>query len=152
MNTTSFQKTLPTPDEVAIAKSCCRELSAYVNNSSEFQKIEIFNEKGSHPISIPMSALRILVKVLTEIGEGNAVNIMSIHAELTTQEAADVLNVSRPFFVKLLEERKIPFHKTGAHRRVRYQDVMNYKNTIDVNRSETLNELALQAQALNMGY
>jgi excisionase family DNA binding protein len=152
MNMTSLQKTLPTPEEVAIAKSCGRELSAYVNKASDFQRIEIFDEKGSHPVSIPMSALRLLIEVLTEIGEGNAVNIIPIHAELTTQEAADALNVSRPFFVKLLEEKKIPFHKTGTHRRVKYQDVMNYKNTIDASRSETLNELAQQAQALNMGY
>jgi len=152
MNTSSIQKILPTPEEIAIARSCGRELSAYVNKASDFQKIEIFDDKGAHPVSIPMSALRLLVEVLTEIGEGNAVNIIPIHAELTTQEAADALNVSRPFFVKLLEERKIPFHKTGTHRRVKYQDVMSYKNAIDARRMETLNELAEQAQALKMGY
>lgn len=105
-----------------------------------------------HTVSIPTSALRLLLDVLTEIGQGNAVSIIPIHAELTTQEAADVLNVSRPFLVQLLEKGDIPFHKIGTHRRVRYQDVIAYKNRIDAERRKALDELAAQAQELGMGY
>ena len=103
-------------------------------------------------VSIPTSALRLLLDVLTEIGQGNAVSIIPIHAELTTQEAADVLNVSRPFLVQLLEKGDIPFHKIGTHRRVRYQDVIAYKERIDAERRKALDELAAQAQELGMGY
>jgi len=114
---------------------------------------QIFDDKGaSHPVRVPVSALRLLVDVLTEIGDGNAVSIIPIHAELTSQDAADVLNVSRPFLVQLLERGDIPFHKIGTHRRVRYQDVINYKERIDAERSRALDELAEQSQSLKMGY
>jgi excisionase family DNA binding protein len=88
---------------------------------------------------------------LTEIGQDNALSIIPIHAELTTQEAADVLNISRPFLVRLLEKGDIPFHKIGTQRRVRYQDVIAYKKRIDAERRQALDELAAQAQELNMG-
>ncbi len=144
---------LPTAEEVAVARESGRALSAYLQTRAETLQIEIFDDKGAaHPVRVPVSALRLLVDVLTEIGDGNAVSIIPIHAELTTQDAADVLNVSRPFLVQLLEQGEIPFHKIGTHRRIRYQDVMAYKERIDAARNKTLDALAEQAQVLNMGY
>lgn len=153
MTTTQLPQTMPTAEEVALARESGRALSAYLQMRSEIQQIDIFDDKGAaHPVRVPMSALRLLVDVLTEIGEGNAVSIIPVHAELTTQEAADVLNVSRPHLVKLLEGKEIPFHKTGTHRRVRYQDVIAYKERIDAERRKALDALAEQAQELGMGY
>jgi excisionase family DNA binding protein len=144
---------LPTAEEAALARESGRALSAYLQTRAETQQIEIVDDKGvAHPVRIPVSALRLLVEVLTEIGEGNAVSIIPIHAELTTQEAADVLNVSRPFLVQLLERGEIPFHKVGTHRRMRYQDVIAYKERINAERRKALDGLAEQAQALKMGY
>jgi excisionase family DNA binding protein len=153
MTTLSPARPLPTAEEVALARESGRTLSAYLQTRAETQQIEIVDDKGAaHAVRIPVSALRLLVEVLTEIGEGNAVSIIPIHAELTTQEAADVLNVSRPFLVQLLERGEIPFHKVGTHRRVRYQDVIAYKERIDAERCKVLDALAEQAQALKMGY
>lgn len=153
MTTVQLPQTMPTAEEAALARESGRALSAYLQMRSETQQIEVFDDKGTpHSVRVPMSALRLLVDVLTEIGEGNAVSIIPVHAELTTQEAADVLNVSRPHLVKLLESNEIPFHKTGTHRRVRYQDVIAYKKRIDNERNKILDELAAQAQELEMGY
>lgn len=144
---------LPSPEEAVLARESGRTLSAALATRAETQRIEIIDDKGSsHAVRLPVSALRLLIDVLTEIGEGNAVSIIPIHAELTTQEAADVLNVSRPFLVQLLERGEIPFHRVGTHRRVRYQDVLDYKERIDAQRRRSLEDLAEQAQKLNMGY
>lgn len=153
MNTPAIPKTLPSAEDVALARQSSRLLSTVLHTRAEIQQIDFHDEKGAvRSVSIPTSALRLLLNVLTEIGQGNAVSIIPIHAELTTQEAADVLNVSRPFFVQLLEKGEIPFHKIGTHRRVRYQDVIDYKARIDAERRKALDELAAQAQELGMGY
>lgn len=144
---------LPTAEEVVLARESGRALSSYLLTDAETQQIEIVDDQGiAHSVRVPVSALRLLVDVLTEIGKGNAVTTTPIHADLTTQEAADVLNVSRPFLVQLLERGEIPFHKVGTHRRIRYQDVIAYKERIDAERSKALDALAEQAQALKMGY
>ena len=89
--------TLPSEEEIAIAQTSGRTLSACLQTHAETQEIRIRTDGGtSLPVRVPVSALRLLVDALTEIGKGNAVSIVPIHAEMTTQEAADLLNVSRP--------------------------------------------------------
>lgn len=153
MTAPAVPHTLPTDDDIALARESGRVLSTVLQTRAETQLIDLHDDNGAvRTVRIPTSALRLLLDVLTEIGQGNAVSIIPIHAELTSQEAADVLNVSRPFLVQLLEKGDIPFHKTGTHRRVRYQDVIAYKECIDAQRRKALDELAAQAQDLGMGY
>ena len=94
----------------------------------------------------------LFAQVLTEMAQGNAVTLVPIHAELTTQEAAELLNVSRPFVVKLLDEGAIPSRKVGTHRRVLFDDVMAYKRDIDSKRLKALEELGELDQELRLGY
>ncbi|TSD84531.1 helix-turn-helix domain-containing protein [Mycobacterium sp. KBS0706] len=101
---------------------------------------------------LPKGVRQFLTHLLTEISHGNAVTLIPIHAEMTTQEAADYLNVSRPHLVKLLEAGEIKFHKVGSHRRVRFGDLRTYKEQVAVGRAKALDELAAQAQELGMGY
>lgn len=153
MNAQTTLQTLPTDADIALAKESGRVLSAVLKTRAETQQIDIREDDGTvRTVSIPTSALRLLLDVLAEIGQGNAVSVIPIHALLTTQEAADMLNVSRPFLVQLLEKGDIPFHKVGTHRRVRYEHVIAYKNAVDSKRRETLDALAAQAQELGMGY
>jgi len=99
---------------------------------------------------IPRAAFKLLMDILTAMGEGRAVSIIPHHAELTTKQAADILNVSRPFLVKLLEQAEIPFHMVGTHRRIKYEDLIAYKKNIDAKRLKTLEELSAEAQ--DMGF
>lgn len=144
---------LPSEEETTLAKESSRQLSLYLSSKEEVKSIRVIDQAGEHEaVQIPTSAYRQLIDILAQMGQGNAVRLVPVHAELTTQEAADRLNVSRPFLVKLLDAGDIPFHKVGTHRRVRYQDLVQYKNRSYSDRLKALEELSAQAQELNMGY
>lgn len=151
--TTTDTLSLPTRRDVETALASQRELAAYLSTKTETQRIQVFDDKNQpHAIELPTSAVRLLVNILAELAEGNAVKVIPIHAEVTTQEAADLLNVSRPHVVKLLETGEVPFHKTGKHRRIRFADLMAYKAKRDAKSEAAMAELAKQAQELAMGY
>ncbi len=115
-------------------------------------RVHLQGKSASETLMIPASALRLLGTILTEMAQGNMITLTPIHAELTTKQAADLLNVSRPFICKLLDSGAIPHRKVGRHRRVRYVDLIEYKKKTDDARYRDLDELAEQAQQLDMGY
>lgn len=143
---------LPTEREAHLAEETSRMLSAYMH-STKSPELQFIDEKGKKKVlHLPSSALQLLVEALIEMGEGNAVMLTSIHAELTTQEAAELLNVSRPYLVKLLEEGQLPYRKVGSKRRVFAKDVLQYKQEIETKRRHVLDVLAQKSQELNLGY
>jgi len=103
-------------------------------------------------LSLPAPAVRMLNDILSEMAKGNAVTLIPTDAMLTTQEAADMLNVSRPFLVNLLEAGRIPYQRLGSHRRVRFQDLMTFKTVADLGREEAMRLLTEEAQDMNLGY
>ncbi len=154
MSTTAQSKmTLPVEREIQAAVRGQRELAAFLATGFETQRIQIFDARNeAHQVELPTSALRLLVDILAALADGNAVKVLPVHAELTTQEAADLLNVSRPHLVKLLEEGQLAFHRTGKHRRVKFADLMAYKEKRAVESEQAMALLAQQAQDLGMGY
>lgn len=152
--TTDHSKpSIPTEDEARLSQESSRILATHISPQSATRRLKIVEDDGSEQdVVIPVAAYSLLVNILSQMAQGNAVTLIPIHAELTTQEAADILNVSRPFLVKLIEAKEIPYRKVGRHRRIRYEDLMNYKQRIDSQRMQALDELAAQAQELNMGY
>jgi excisionase family DNA binding protein len=144
----------PTPDETALAQESSRRLARVVAAKPKKPlRIRIQVEGApEETISIPVAAFRLLNEVLAQMAQGNAVTLIPVHAELTTQQAADLLNVSRPFLVEQLEKGAIPYRKVGTHRRILFKDLMDYKQATDQNRLKALDEFAAQAQELGMGY
>jgi excisionase family DNA binding protein len=148
-----LQDQLPSAEESALAKICSRELSAILESGVDTQTLLVTDPSSEqHQVQVPSSALRLLVDVLTELGEGNTVKLIPVHAELTTQEAADMLNVSRPTFIKLLDEDTIPYTRTGNRRKVKFADVKAYKDNLEQQRLTTLEELSELDQDLGLGY
>lgn len=150
---TRLQETLPTAEEAFRAKLCSQQLSAILETRADTQTLAIRNPQGvEHSVNIPVSALRVLVDVLTELGEGNSVRLVPVHAELTTQETADLLNISRPTLIRLLDEGSIPFHRAGNRRKVKFSDLRAYQQKLEQDRLAALSELSALDQELGLGY
>lgn len=142
---------MPTAQEAEDAKLTSRALSKYAHNECLHLKVAS-NTSETDDLILPGYAINLLLDILTEMSKSNAITVMPIHAELSTQETAELLNVSRPHLVELLEQGKIPFRKVGTHRRILAKDVFDYKQRIDADRLKALDDLAKQAQELGMGY
>lgn len=142
----------PSTVDVALAREAGVLLKRVVGKRPGVRlRIEL---EGSEPdgeaVTLPGAATRLLLHILDEMANGNAVALMPLHAELTTQQAADMLNVSRPFLVQLIEEGKLPFRKVGTHRRVRVDDLLAYRRLAEVDREKALQRLADETRALGL--
>lgn len=147
------QVKIPTEEEIKISQESSRILAPLIHDHASNIQFKIVKEDGQEQnVMIPATTFHLLVDILSQMAQGNAISIVPIHSELTTQEAADILNVSRPFLIKLIESREIPCRKVGRHRRIRFADLIEYKQKTDSQRTKALDELVVQAQELNMGY
>ena len=151
---------VPTEAESQMAQESNRRLESLVReiesveSSSKSAEVEVrIQGRGmDQPLKVPVSVLRVLSAVLEEMAQGHAVVVTPVREELTTQEAAELLNVSRPFVCKLLDEGAIPHRKVGRHRRVLRADLLDYRRQTTAVREAVLDELTAQAQELGMGY
>jgi excisionase family DNA binding protein len=113
-------------------------------------KCQLVGPKGES-IPLPESVFYVLERVAEVMARGDSITVVPVGREVTTQQAADLLNVSRQYLVRLLDEGRIPFRKTGKHRRVRIEDVLSFKQTRDKDRRAGLRELSRMTQAFG-GY
>lgn len=141
---------LPSTEEQQQAKELRRELARLVD--ADHAHLRLHAQGNEESFELPVSVARLLNRILAEMADGNAVTLVPIHAELTTSQAADLLNVSRPHLVKLLETGVIDHTKVGSHRRVRAEAVLRYREEQLKKRAEALDELTAEAQRLGLGY
>jgi excisionase family DNA binding protein len=148
----TFETAAPTEAETQLARESSHRLATRQFGKSASVRIQVLEGEAAETLDVPASALRLLLHALTEMGQGNAVTLIPVHAELTTQQAADILNVSRPYVVKLLDEGKIPCRTVGKYRRVRFDDLLAYKRKDDAARAKIADQLAAEAQQLGIGH
>lgn len=146
-----FATAIPDPREASLAQASAQALARGVVGEPDTVGIRL-TDAGREVIELPFAAVRLLIDLLNEMAEGNAVSLIPTHAELTTQEAADLINVSRGFLIKLLDAKEIPHRKVGTHRRVLFSDLKAYEARSKRARGEALDELTSESQSLGLGY
>lgn len=143
----------PSAADTQLAQESSRQLTKILAAKKDSVQVCIRADgRKEQTVAIPLAAFHLLTNILTEMAKGNAVTLIPVHAELTTQQAADLLKVSRPYLIELLEKGAIPFRKVGTHRRILFQDVMAYKRETDQARLKALEELSALDQELGFGY
>ena len=147
----SYEPYLPNDEDTILAQESSRKLGRLLGKvQDEAVRVQVLNDGAEPIVTLPAPALGLLLRILNEMAQGNAITLVPHHAELTTQQAADALNMSRPHFIKLLERGAVPFHKVGTHRRVLFRDVAAYKRRIQAESEAALEELAALSQKLRL--
>ena len=141
----------PSPADAEVARASSERLAAFLRTDRALT-LSVAGHHARETVELPPSVAALLLEILEDMAAGSAVAVLRNDAELTTQQAADYLNVSRPFLVGLLEAGEVPFRKVGTHRRVRFVDLRRYKGAADAARRSALDALAADAQELDMGY
>ena len=146
-----YRQLPPNEREAVIARTLKQLLARYAREDQSLT-VQVMDADHDEPIELPAGAGPLLLDILGAMASGQGVTIIPEDAELTTVQAADILHVSRPFLIKLLDERQLPYRRVGKHWRIRMEDVMNYKRAIDQQRETVLDQLVAEAQAQDMGY
>ena len=146
-----YRQLPPTERESIIARTSKQLLARYAREDQPLT-LRVIDADHDEPLELPAGAVTLLLDILGAMASGQGVTLIPEDAELTSVQAADILHVSRPFLIKLLEAGQIPYRRVGKHRRIRMEDVMNYKQAIDQEREAVLDRLVADAQEQDMGY
>lgn len=139
----------PTDAEAALAEEGARHLEHLADKKVHSLKLVVDDQTGE-AVVLPPTLFRLVLDVLSHMARGDAITLVPVHAELTTQQAADLLGVSRPFLIKLLEKGELAHRKVGRHRRIRFMDLVEYRNKVGARRQESLDELVRLSKDLGL--
>ena len=143
---------IPSEEDTRLAQDSSRRLAGLPTKNHRSLSIRVESDGKGETIPIPLALFDMVIDILTNMARGNAVTIVPLHAELTTQESADLLNVSRPFVIQLVDAGRLPHRKVGTHRRILFADLLEYKRNSNADCLQALKEMTRQAQELGMGY
>ncbi|WP_433661924.1 helix-turn-helix domain-containing protein [Nocardia sp. CA-128927] len=147
----SAKRTEPGKIDADVAARAMRRIKDYLMQHPTEQNIQVTQEhSGEDALVLPREAVSLLAFILAQAAEGRGVSVVPSHAELTTQQAADMLNVSRPYVVTLLEGGEIPFRLVGRHRRIKYEDLKEYQQEHEAKSKAAADELARLGQDLGI--
>lgn len=142
-----------TKKDQRIAKTSVDKLRKASKKLGQREKyIDITLENNHESLRLPSKAINLLSTIISNMAAGKSMALILSDASVGTQEAADYLEVSRPYLVRLLEKGEIPFSKAGTHRRIRVSDLVTYQKKMKATRKKQLNSLVKQAQEFNLGY
>ena len=144
-----FGPVTPSDADRALAAESIRRLAPLVKNSYQLTVLVQADNGPGESLVLPAPAVQLLTGILAEFARGHTMTAYPIPTELTTQEAADLLNVSRPHLISLLDQHGIPYHKVGTHRRIALSDLLEYHRKSQARRDAALDELADLGQELN---
>jgi len=113
-------------------------------------RVRLVVDDGDETLAVPSAAVELLARILAHMAAGQGVSVVPSHAELTTQQAADLLNVSRPFLIGLLDAGQIEYRKVGKHRRIKAASLLAYLRADDQHRRGAADELSALTQQMGL--
>ena len=149
---TTIQKITKSDQKIALSSIQSLTRTAEKASKEKINVVKLRIQESDEVVLIPIKALKLLKLIISNMAEGKSIALMPTDAEITTQQAAEILNVSRPHLIKLLEKGEIPYKKVGSHRRILLLDILEYESKFKTARRKRLNLLAKEAQKLNLGY
>lgn len=140
------------PDEasIAVATEALPKVQEYLRTHPDGPAVVRVLGEAAEELVVPRGAVELLARILAHMANGHGVSVVPDHAELTTQQAADLLNVSRPYLIGLLESGEIEFRRVGTHRRVLAGSVLDYKLHDDQRRRAAADELTQLTQGMGL--
>jgi excisionase family DNA binding protein len=143
---------MPSDRDMRIAESSSDALAPLLRKNGASTASIRFCTEGAREadIELPLPAVHLLLQALKEMAKGHSVTLLPVETELTTQQVAELLRMSRPSIIKMLDDGKLPYRKVGAHRRVRLDDALTYLKTERALRARVMEELMAETERLGL--